>query len=142
MLAKIPHVGPSSRSSTEPTTGPASTPRLLNVAFRRTALGSSRGSAKSWSMSCSAGPHRAPAQPCSTSSTQALHISRLPVRNSTPQPRDTNANSPCAIWMMRRQSYFSARPPKSTDSSRKGSQWLITWKPTSHGEWKVCQSTQ
>ena len=142
MFARIPHVGPRSSSRSEPTTGPASTPRDLNVAFSRTALGSSAGSAKSCSISCSAGPHSAPAQPCSTSSTQALHISSVPVRNSRPQLRDTTANRPWAIWMMRRQSYFSANPPNSTENSRNGSQWLITWKPTSHGDWNTSHSTQ
>ena len=64
------------------------------------------------------------------------------MRKSTPQQIDTNMNSAWAIWMMRRQSKRCASAPAYTENSRNGSQWLTIWNPTSHGEWKVCHSTQ
>ncbi|GMA86487.1 hypothetical protein GCM10025868_17370 [Angustibacter aerolatus] len=66
----------------------------------------------------------------------------VPVRNSTPQATETSMNSACAAWMTRRQSCRSASDPNHTEQSRNGTQWLITWKPVSAGEWNVCHSTQ
>jgi hypothetical protein len=51
-------------------------------------------------------------------------------------------NSACDPWMSLRQSKRSARAPKYGDSSRNGSQWLMTSKPVSAGEWNRFQMTQ
>src|SRR5690242_13713358 len=142
MLAKIPAVGPRPSSSAEPTTGPKRIPRLRNVALSRTALGSSAEPTKSCSMSCSPGPHSDPAIPCRTSRTQASQTCRESVRNSTPHAAETVMNSSWAAWMTRRQSYRSASAPNDTDSSRNGTQWLITWNPAKAGEWNFSHSTQ
>ena len=50
-------------------------------------------------------------------------------------------NSTCAPWISLRQSCRSASAPKYGDSSRNGSQWLITSKPVRAGEWNFCHST-
>jgi len=117
-------------------------PSILPVAFKRTALVSSSRPTMSCSMSCSGGLQMAPAMPCTLSSTMACHICSWPLKNSTPQLIETSMNSPCEAWMSRRQSYLSASAPKYTDSNRNGSQWLITAKPASSGDWNVCHSTQ
>ena len=51
-------------------------------------------------------------------------------------------NSTCAPWISRRQSYRSASEPKYTENSKNGTQWLMTSKPVSAGEWNFCHSTQ
>ena len=48
-------------------------------------------------------------------------------------------NRACAAWIRRRQSYRSASDPKYTENSRNGTQWLMTSKPASAGEWNFCR---
>ncbi len=90
---KIPIVEPSPSSSAEPTTGPQRIPKLRNVEFIRTALGSSARPTKSCSSSCSPGAQSAPANPCTTSSRQASQTCSEWVRKSTPQHAETSMNS-------------------------------------------------
>ena len=78
---------------------------------------------KSCNISCSAGPHSAPAMPCSTSSTQAFQIVKESVRNSTPQAIETNMNNACPAWITRRQSKRSASAAEvDAENSRNGTQ--------------------
>ncbi|OJV25409.1 MAG: hypothetical protein BGO26_10310 [Actinobacteria bacterium 69-20] len=111
MFANIPPVGPSPSSSAEPTTGPNRIPSDRAVAFSRTALSSSPRPTKSCSISCSAGPHSAPAMPCTVSSTHASGMDSVPVANASAQPSDTVINMICATWITRRQSNRSASAP-------------------------------
>lgn len=75
---KMPTAGPNTTSRTEPTTGPKSTPRDLNVALIRTAEGNVLGPAKSYSIICSAAAHRV----------------RVPVANRMPHAIETAMNNP------------------------------------------------
>ncbi len=76
------------------------------------------------------------------SRTHAFHTRSSPVMNRMPQDADTAMNRACAPWMSLRQSWRSASAPKYGDSSRNGSQWLMTSKPVSAGEWNFSHSTQ
>jgi hypothetical protein len=76
------------------------------------------------------------------SRTHAFQTLSVPVANRMPQQADTAMNSSWAPWISLRQSMRSARAPKYGDSSRNGSQWLITSKPVSAVEWNRCHSTQ
>ena len=51
-------------------------------------------------------------------------------------------NSPWPAWMSLRQSYRSASDPVYTENRRNGTQWLMTAKPASVGEWNAWKMTQ
>ena len=89
-----------------------------------------------------AGCQSALANPCTVSSATQCHGCSESVANRMPQHTDAAANRPSAIWIRRRQSKRSARLPKNTEKNRWGSQWLITAKPASNGEWNACHMTQ
>jgi len=77
-----------------------------------------------------------------TSSAAACHISSLPVRNNTPQPREAVMNRAMPIWIKRRGSKRSASAPESTEKKRNGSQCDSIANPPSAGEWNFWKMIQ
>jgi len=96
----------------------------------------------SWTMSWIGGDAITPASPWITSSAHACQTRSVPIRNRTAQASDASIKSAWATWMSLRQSKLSARTPAYTENTRYGTQWLMTAKPASVGEWKDWKMTQ
>ena len=62
--------------------------------------------------------------------------------NSRPQLSETPMNTSMPTWIMRRTLTRSAMTPATPESSRNGTQWAMTAKPASAGEWNFWNSTQ